>query len=130
MMTLAMHFLSLKCHRTSEGVGSDEIYMIVNGVNREPSELLGTDDDVWSMGEGDSVPLNFFNSGVPAGVPETRFTITLKEEDTFEDDDLGTVTFTVNDFDWFDDFWNKIREAKFTGGGADYTLYYKFADHP
>jgi hypothetical protein len=121
---LAMNFLSLKCHRTSQGAGADEIYMIINGHRASVPGL----PDVWSICEGESFNLNFFNSGHPPGVPETRFTITLMEEDTFEDDKLGTVSFTVNDFDWFDDFWNKIREAKFTGGGADYSLFFKFKD--
>ncbi|MCZ0982608.1 hypothetical protein O1L60_37000 [Streptomyces diastatochromogenes] len=121
---LAMQFLSLKCNRTSQGAGADEIYMVVNGHRASAPEA----PDFWSMDDGDSVGLNFFNSGFPPGVPETRFTITLMEEDTFEDDDLGTVSFTVNDFDWFDDFWNKIRELKFTGNDADYSLFYKFSD--
>lgn len=130
---LAMQFLSLKCNRTSQGAGADEIYLVVNGHRASAPEA----PDVWSMDDGDSVGLNFFNSGLPPGVPETRFTITLMEEDTFdlesdlfEDDNLGTVSFTVNDFDWFDDFWNKIRELKFTGKDSDYSLFFKFSDLP
>jgi hypothetical protein len=118
---LAMHFLYLYCHSTSTGAGEDEVYLTINGHRAtEPRTMV----------ENTRIDLNLFNSGLPPGVPETRFSITLMEEDTFDDDNLGTVSFTVNDFDWFDDFWNKIRKAKFTGGGADYTLVYKFADIP
>ncbi|MGA5418460.1 hypothetical protein [Streptomyces pseudogriseolus] len=130
---LAMHLLSLKCHRVSRGAGADEIYMVINGHRVSAPGL----PEVWSMRDGDSVDLNFFNSGFPPGVPETRFTITLMEEDVFdlesdlfEDDNLGTVSFTVNDFDWFDDFWNKNREVRFTGKGSNYSLFYKFSDIP
>ncbi|MEU2026224.1 hypothetical protein ABZ565_29330 [Streptomyces sp. NPDC016469] len=131
MDMLAMHFLSLTCHKSSLGAGADEIYLIINGHRVSAPGL----PDVWSLDDGDSTSLNFFNSGLPPGVPETRFTITLMDEDTwdlesdlFHDDNLGTVSFTVNDFDWFDDFWGKIREFKFFGKGSNYSLFCQFMD--
>ncbi|MGW8779769.1 hypothetical protein ACWGNM_17145 [Streptomyces sp. NPDC055796] len=98
--------------------------MIINDMTRHPAPGL-----TWSFSAGKTVTLEFFDTGIPPGTPQTRFTIELWEQDNVDSDDhLGTVSFTVDDFDWFDDFWNKIREAKFTGDGADYRLIYKFID--
>jgi hypothetical protein len=106
MVRYKLHLKSLFCESTEDSTGADEPYILVNGSrvwgNASMNDNESEDIDVTVKASGNS-------------------TITLFDEDTgvFDDDDkLGVVTVTESQIG------QGQQTGKFTGDGANYTLYY------
>ncbi|MZD16961.1 MULTISPECIES: hypothetical protein [Streptomyces] len=109
-MTINLWALELRCIETSRGGGDDEAYMMFNG-----QVLWGPQ----GMEGGSVVDL----SHIHYNITDRDVQVRLREEDTFEDDDLGSQAFSKRDYDPWD---NQVRTTKFALNGANYDFRWIF----